>query len=241
MSIQEKLINEIVRDEILTRITSGLEEKVTNQGGFLLPYDRFLINLQSPTCQEEGKGLMVRIFDGKLCHRHLLWHLLFRGITTLEWFILYLKFESLPIREDAMLKRACLTLLISSSSKSRKTLDHWSSRTKPIHKQLASRVPLRDSEFFGKYNTLLDFVISKLQIPKKGMSISELYKTSEITIPRINPAPERWRGIGYKDKGSMSSEERMDLPEDVTQLLPEVLDRSKILSFLQFFEKNFSL
>jgi hypothetical protein len=82
--------------------------------------------------------------------------------------------------------------------------------------------------------------MSELKIPKKGISIHELYNNSYISIPKVSPKELNTMGVGYKDKGSMSTVEVVELPEDISLFDPGFLDRKKLQEYLSFFDKNFS-
>lgn len=222
---------------------SSLEDSVADNeiigGGSLLPQGRFFIQFRSPTTSKEGQGVLVEAFDTRVLHRHLLWHLLFRGTSSLEWMMLYQKLES-QLRVEKNMVCACLTLLLTLSSKTRKRFEHWSSKTKPIHKQLISITPKADSQLFEQYDSLLDYSVSQLRIPQKGMSLKELYRVQKVSIPIVRPTEEQYVGVGYKDKGSMSPQEVIELPEDVSKFqLESDLERKTLKSLLRFFDRNF--
>lgn len=176
-----------------------------------LSYDRFIIPIQEPTMTQEGHGILVKIFQPKVCHRHLLWHLIFKNISALEWFILFQKFNSQIKRGQVGENGLYLTLLLTLSSSTRERFGTWGSKTKSIFRFLQSIEPQIEVEILGSEN-LLEHLIDKLKIPKRGLPISNLYKAEKIILPRTVVSPELYVGVGYKDKGSMSSTERIDLP-----------------------------
>lgn len=167
----------------------------------------------SPPSDEgiQGVGLKIKIFNQRLCHQHLLWHLMFKGCTVLEWLILYKHLEGLKIWERNLDACACLFGVLSQSSSTRERLDHMTSRTRPIHKWLRSiEFPEDQHGVFGK--SLLDFVLRTLSVPKKGLPISELYQHEIFRFDNPTPIPISRMGVGYKDKGSMGPD-REEIPD----------------------------
>lgn len=181
------------------------------------------IPLRAPNGNTQGEILLVKIFDHKVCHRHLLWHLMFRGISLVEWFIIFQKLEfQLKTLDRAYC--ACLFGVLSRSSSTRKGLDSWTSRTKPIHKWAKSKNVSMNSKL--SEDDLLQYLIRKLMIPQKGESIDTLYNVQKIYPFGIKPRELSRIGVGYKDKGSMSNSEIIPEPDSELALEEsfEILD-----------------
>lgn len=160
------------------------------------------IPLQNPSRSEEGQTVLLKLFDYKLAVRHLLWKLLFKGVSVSEWFILQHELEFQKLGWDQV-SYACLAGVLSLSSKSRKTLDRWTSQTRPIHSRLKSLIPAGDSEFRA-YESLLDMIILRLKLPQKGLPSSSLYISQTVFDKYRCPIPINSMGVGYRDKGSWS-------------------------------------
>jgi hypothetical protein len=207
-----------------------------------LPYDRFLIPLQTPTTRREGKGLLVKIFNPKVCHRHLLWHLIFRKIDVLEWLILFqnLKFQ----KNDGIMSRTDvnLTVLLILASATLRGPSVWNSTTKSLRKLLQSTKRQNEFEDFEQI-TLLDHILQNLKIPKKGMSKSNLYTVEEISIPKTSLPPELYVGVGYKDHGTMTSEEYSETPQVDSKYFDATpfVDRKFLRLILKKFQKSWNI
>jgi hypothetical protein len=155
--------------------------------------------------------MKIGLFDYRFCHRHLLWHLLFRGVTVLEWFILYheIEFQKMGGSHDSY---ACLAGVLSHAARTRKSLSLWTSRLKPIHKELSSLYPDPNSYFHGKCENLLDHVILQMKVPQKAKPVKELYYVKKETDFYRNHMEPSSMGVGYKDKGSRLPKEVCTLP-----------------------------
>jgi hypothetical protein len=153
--------------------------------------------------EREIKGILVKLhLGGVKVSKHLLWHLIFKGSDVLTWFLLFeFFFLNKGLANQGF--SACLAGVLSESCRTRKSLQHFNSQLKPIHKKLEAYTPCRGKEFLG--NSLLDYTLRKLNVPKKGLSISRLL-TQEIVVTRIpRPRKPSSMGVGYKDKGSLGS------------------------------------
>lgn len=188
------------------------ESIVLGRGDFHLPLVKdFLIPTVTPTTTQKGKGFRIQIFDPKVCHRHLLWFALFQGIDMFEWMILFRNLEfSLRRQRLSSLQSMIVCDILLKCSESRKTLGHWSSCTKPIHTKLRENLVYDATKFLNSKESLsfLDVYMEYCNIPQKAMSRNNLYKRTEIEIPKVVLPPELYVGIGYKDKGSLSGEDR---------------------------------
>lgn len=187
-------------------------------GRFTIPLSNAISRL-SP-----GKSLRVRVSEISLARRHLLWYFLFKGITVLEWFILQYLLE-LTLRGGKIGPCACFAGVLSLGSKSRKRLDSWNSQLRPIHMILNSKIPQVKILENGKCNTLLDLVIQELKVPNIALSKSELYTVTEIEIPKVRPKEERFIGVGYKDKGTLPSGNRLESPDTDEEWKPTLNSR----------------
>jgi len=187
----------------------------TLRKGARLNLDRFSISLREPTRTVGGQSLVVTNFDRRLFIRHMSWHLLFRGITILEWFILIRELEfSLSAKRGTKVSWECLYGILSLSTNTRKGLEEWTSRTKPLFKKLSSLKPKADSNFKDLDISLLDWIMAQLQVPQKALPKRELYMWSQVWVPPGSSPAERYVGVGYKDKGSMTQGQK-PVPEPV--------------------------
>jgi len=165
----------------------------------------------TPTKRKDGELMKVGLFNYNFCHRHLLWHLLFRGVTVLEWFILYheIEFQKMGWDQDSY---ACLAGVLSHSARTRNRLTKWTSRLKPIHRELKSLYPDPNSRFHGHCENLLDLIILKCKIPQLAKPVKELYYVKKQTDFHRDHLIPGYIGVGYKDKGSRLSKEKCTLP-----------------------------
>jgi len=211
-------ISDVVCQSILNQIKKtsksndffGGNFSSSSEADFRRTPGRFTLPLSTPVSRDApGRSLRIKIPDVGLARRHLLWHLLFKGITVLEWFILSYLLE-LTLRGGLRGPCACFAGVLSLGSKTRKRLESWNSQLRPIHTILSSKIPHVKSADMEGIQSLLDLVIRELKIPQKALSKSELYTTTEIEIPKIRPKAERYIGVGYKDKGNLPSGNRLE-------------------------------
>lgn len=200
-----------------TSTQTSLFEGVPSPGKALAGSNRYrkiLVPLRTPTGSRFGKALLVKLFDSKIAHRHLLWHAIFGKITCLEWFILLQNLEFATKRRTARYC-ACLAGVLSLTSNTRDRFDSWTSQTRPIHRSLKSKKTSREILGILPGTTLLDFVMTELDVPQKGMSKENLINVTTV-YPAGKSSPELSRvGVGYKDKGSLPQGVREEpLPDD---------------------------
>lgn len=179
-------------------------------------YKRFFVETKSPTRTREGQGFCIKVFDFKFCHRHLLWHALYKGVSVLEWTVLMRKLELAKVG-DSDFRNVLLYGVLSSTASTREGLRHWTSHTKPVHKKLRDLKP-RKGSIFSSFHSLLDLIHSELSIPQKGVPVHDLYTVENSLIPRSTYTPVNFVGVGYKDKGSLSGS---DDPVFYDPLVPE--------------------
>jgi hypothetical protein len=228
----ENIIKDLIHRKILSprciQEINSLEEKFSvseseDTWGISPPrgHKIFTYNLKTPTTNSEGYIYRILIFDHKVFHRHLLWHTLYKGITVLEWFCLSQSIEFLTKRSDSLGCGTCLVGVLRQSSITRKRISDLTSRLRPIFRSFKSRVNSKwKSDARAKDGTLLDYLHQVLDIPQKGLPITELYSLKKIEIPRIIPQQSNRIGVGYKDKGSMGPEGEDPLPSDDQELTP---------------------
>lgn len=203
-----------------------------------LDLDRFSIVTKPPTKSLGGWRLVVcSPVTNKVLQRHLVWYTLYRGITVLQWYTLLRSLErSIQSGRPA---DSCISLygVILLSSNSREGLQDWSSHTRPIYKDLRKRaycpnVQIDMEEVFP----LLDYVVSEIGVPRKPMPMKELLSWNRVYIPPYSPPPpERYVGVGYKDRGTLSTVQR-DEPLPFEDYSPS---HSEELSYLFELWKNF--
>lgn len=202
-------LNQLKTEEIekfLPFLESNFGPRVDLHGGVSLPSQtKFLIPLQTPSPASPGKAFSITIFDCKLTHRHLLWHLMFREVTSLEWFLLYRNLEFSQKKYPPKLSDWILFDVLSLSSRTRERLLNWESRTKSIHRQLRRENLHREFSRFHEGMTKLEVYMLGLKVPQKGMSKKSLYISKIIEIPYKPPREAQVIGVGYKDKGSLGS------------------------------------
>jgi hypothetical protein len=184
------------------------------------------------------KGILVKLhLGGVKVARHLLWHLIFKGSDVLTWFLL---FEFLFLNKKVAYKdfSVCLAGVLSESCRTRKSLQHFNSQLKPIHKILEAYHPRREKEFFG--DSLLEYSLRILNVSKKGLPLTRLL-TQEVVSARIpRPRKPNSMGVGYKDKGSLGSG---SIVVDPTELYPdeslEYEDSALLSLWKSFVNENF--
>lgn len=144
--------------------------------------------------------------ESGLAYKSLLWKLLFKGITVIEFIIfdelLKRRWRQLP--EEKQLVVAFLTFL---SLGTRKGLIDLNSSTKPIFNRLPPKFLLR-----FKSEKPVDEIIAFLGLPRRGRTVActHAFKTRRIRKPRTISRI----GVGYKDKGSMGEPDRLS-PDQV--------------------------
>lgn len=203
MSVAKEILQRIEENSIQSffNMEEGKAGRgLSTQGGYM----RTIVPVSSISGSSTRKAIEVKLFDRRVCHRHLLWYLLFRGITVLEWFLLYQNLESQP-RARMERSSACLWGVLSLSANTRKGLAEWTSTTKPIHKILKSHTVQAGSEI-GVAGSLLEFVISELNLPQKGLPKDNLFATRIVELKYAKPRELSRIGVGYKDKGSIAPE-----------------------------------
>lgn len=199
---------------------------------------RTLIPLTTMSSEtREFKGIMVKShLSGLKVPRHLLWHLLFKGCSVTEWFLLY---DFLSRNEGGdRASCACLAGVLCLSSATRKSARSFDSQLRPIHKILRSHTPRKERESLGE--SLLDFVTKILKVPQKGLSRNRVYTQMETHVRVPRPPEPQYVGVGYKDKGSLGGDNVIDVaPEEILSDSYNVEDHSslsdwkKILSLYQ--------
>ena len=194
---------------ILTRLegekTSSRElSTVPNGNGkSLRPLPNRLFIPTSPKAKagDWTKGLKVNLHvGGEKIARHLLWYLIFKGCSVIEWFLLF-EFLSRNIKGSSRFLCECLAGVLIESSSTRKGLLNFKSLLKPIHKKLRAYTHIGDINFKGV--TLLDIVVLELKIPQKGLPRNRLLTVHEGITFSTRPSVPTRIGVGYKDKGSM--------------------------------------
>jgi hypothetical protein len=192
---------------------SPLEESTPSlKKGFRSLPGKFFIPIRPPHGENPGQAIEVKVFDSRVSHRHLLWHLLFRGITALEWWILLQKLEISLKTGERLSKCVSLFGVLRLSGKTRKRLPSWSSRLRPIHKWMTSQDGQKGLSSLGGKN-LLEYVTKELKVPQKGEPTEYLYTSRVLPYFLRRPRPPRFAGVGYKDKGTLGGSV-IDLPSE---------------------------
>lgn len=207
------LTNDPLKSLNSRRILEGIP--IPSENSSRIFSNRFFIILRpAAKISPGGQALKVSFLEKRnVVRRHLLWKMLFKGITVLEWFILFRELEDL-ITESSEIPCACLVGLLSWSTGTRERLEDWRATTKPLHRELKNKVP-RETSQYPEIENLLELVMSELQIPQKALPSVQLYKSFQIWIPPYgNPPEEKYIGVGYKDKGSLGSESPEGIPEE---------------------------
>lgn len=192
---------------------------------------------QSPmTSDRRIKGIMIKLhLGGEKVARHLLWHLLFKGIKVTEWFLLY-EYLSRNIKGGSKVHCACLFGALSESASSRKRVDSFTSTLRPIHKDLRAIKPKLDDKLLRVENTL-ELITKILNVPHKGLPIDKLITVSETSVIVPRPRDLSRIGVGYKDKGSFGVS---DIPESVTtdEILSDSHNNFEESSLLDFWRDS---
>lgn len=182
------------------------------------------LNLQQAFPGSPGKRLRIGLIAKKsVVLRHLLWKLIFKGVSILEWYlILRIAEEQYQKSSGETLETEMVCVLLSKSRNTRKRFLKFDSQTKSIFKILQNLLvhPSQDSED----QTLLRFIMKLLEIPEKGISSNKLYDHwIEETISKRPPDLNRI-GVGYKDKGHLSTDPKEEPFYDQPDLLGEMDD-----------------
>jgi hypothetical protein len=235
----------LVYQEILSSTKKPLELKVLLRGSLCSPpgidFRRFpgriYLPLTTPLSNAEQlvQTFRISIPDVSLARRHMLWFLLFKGITVLEWFVLSYQLDLL-LREGRIGSCACLAGVLQLSSETRKRSESWFSHLRPIHKILSSRVPKSDQKD-NERRSLLDIVIQELKIPKKAMPISSLYSHTWETVRISRPKDPNRLGVGYKDKGNLPKGDRPE-PEILWEELWKPNTNARLKEALDLWNKT---
>lgn len=187
---------------------------------------RIFVPTTTMSDERDTNGFLIRLhISGVKIPGHLLWHLLFKGSTVMDWFLLH-EFLFRNQKNASKSYCACLSGVLSEGSKTRMGLHSFQHQMKPIHKGLRSLIPREDLKVLG--GSLLDLVISQLEIPQKGLPKDKLYTVIKQSLRDPVPPSPQWRGVGYKDKGSMGD----GFPASLDEIIDESLgfDSSDFLS-----------
>lgn len=161
----------------------------------------FTLNLQEPKNDQAGKRFVVKVHgDKNYVLRHLLWHLLFKGIKPLEWLILFREFEIQLKEAPSAIKTKYFGLLLLLSNNTRKRLPDWRSSSKSVFKRLKDCSSLSSN---SPRKTLLEDILFELKIPQKGDNVENIYSVFTQSFYNKKPIPLNRIGVGYKDKGSL--------------------------------------
>jgi hypothetical protein len=225
---------------------SSLEEIFPSMrsGGVLrpLPSQIFIPSHFPNVRKDRTEGLLVKFhLRGLKISRHLLWHSIFKGINVIQWFLLF-EFLELNLKRGSRFFNACLFGVLSTSSSSRMEMKNWNFQTKPIHREFRNHI--LKTEFLENKErgiSLLDFILIILNVPNKGLSIDKILTVFETSIQYPVPKPTPWRGVGYKDKGSMGGYGPEPAPlNDKEILLLNEFDTSSLLSDWKLITDHFS-
>lgn len=188
----------------------------------------FTLNLREPSSGKPGKRFVVKIHgETKYVVRHLLWHLLFKGIKPLEWFILYREFEKQLKESPSTIKTKYFGLLLLLSNNTRKRLPDWKSSSKSVFKRLKDCNSLSSN---SPRKNLLEDILFELKIPQKGDNLQNIYSSFISDFFNKKPIPLSRIGVGYKDKGSLK-QGFDDEPEPLQPYLPDsTIDLGEFLS-----------
>lgn len=189
-----------------------------SKGNFRRPLPKKLfIPTETQNDDSQVKGILISLQIGGIkVIRHLVWKLLFRGISTLEWYILF-EFLTRNQKEADLISNVCLTGVLFESSKTRKRLENLDSQMRPIHKKMSARTLRKEFRIFTKNNTLLEFLIHHLDVPERGLSKNSLYLSKFVTSEFPKPKEPQILGQGYKDKGSLGPDNVIVHSEEIIQ------------------------
>lgn len=216
-NLVSKTITAHLKETLRAQVFLGGSLAASTETDFRRAPGRFTLPLSSPTSREApGQSLRIKIPDIRLARKHMLWYLLFKGITVKEWFILSYLLE-LTLRGGQLGPCACFAGVLRLSSKTRKSSESWNSQLRPIHKILKAKIPQVEFEGSIEYESLLDLVLHELKVPQKALALSELYTVTRVEIPKVSPKAERYIGVGYKDKGNLPSGNRLE-PEPTEEV-----------------------
>lgn len=218
LSFQE--FNELSKSNFKRQGSLLLGEESLERKAIALSQRSFSVILQKPIASRPGVMKIFHLFGNrKFTRSHLLWHALFKSITAEDWIVLEREFE-LHFRSDATFaQKALFAGVISSVGGSRERAPSWDSRLRSFRSQVTSK-DLKDSDFTERRDTLMQFILKELNVPSKAENLNSIYSTSLKTIYYRIPKEERRIGVGYKDKGTLSTEPKID-PVAPEEFLPE--------------------
>lgn len=164
----------------------------------------FMIPIRAPTRAYPGEGIIITfLFKEDFVIRNLIRKLLYKGVTVLEWFILFRNLEkNLKIRRP--LNNALLFGMLNLSSSTRMSLDDWHFQTKAVIKSeiLSRGLQILDN---GEKQSFLEYIISSFRVPA---AFREVFTFKTVTIPFIEPIKPLVIGVGYKDHGSLKPQHK---------------------------------
>jgi hypothetical protein len=180
-----------------------------DEGHFRVPQpSRYFIPTNYPKDSADyAWGYLIKFhFGPKRSMQHLTWHALFKGVTVLEWTIL---FDILDINSRTgffRLGELCLFGILSESINTRKGLKDYDTKLRGIFKKFRNKRPKEDVKKYIIEEDLLEFMISKLGLPSKGEAKNKFLTTrwTSALSPYANPASRI--GVGYKDKGTLGGQ-----------------------------------
>lgn len=188
-----------------------LNSRKENTGDKCLPLPKELfLPVQHDNDNKVTKGYHIRLhLKGLNNMKHLLWNCIFKGIRIIDWYLLFgYLFRNLRVADPVYC--ACLGNVLKESSLTQRANLDFHSFLKPIHKRLAARKPKAENEILG--SSFLEFLIQKLQLPQKGVSLNSILsfelKLIGDPVPKVDP----YIGVGYKDKGSLGTEHPIGAP-----------------------------
>lgn len=225
MSFNLKSLIETIAHSTEGSDTIGTVELNANvSGGGLSPHNdhsQFSIEVQSPTSSRVGIYRIFTLRNVSLCRRHLLWHLLYRGISVDEFLILFREYERLLGMPEKFNEKILFTGFLFEAGSTRKGLLSFNSSSKPIQKILGKARGFTITPDKREY--LLHQSHLHLKIPQKGLPTKDLYTLRRVNVLYKSPKPKQYMGIGYNDQGSRSDQmswQEQNIPENYVQHIP---------------------
>lgn len=184
-----------------------ISELVEESGEGRLSPPRQAVTYYSKPVVELGGFVSSQIyFTRKDGFRHLLWKLIFKGITVKEWFLMYHVFEH-NLKPGNSYKNFLLFGILHYSVKTQARLTNFEARTKRID-LILKEIPLSALGSKDRTRTLLDEVLLSLDVPERGTKSRIVEVETNHFRPFTTPLPERQIGVGYKDHGFLSRPEK---------------------------------
>lgn len=169
--------------------------------------------LQSPSDSSVGFSLILDpLYPWSLIASHLVTQAVYKGLTVVDWFIIYQDLEdNCASREDEhnVARAVLLTLVVRAGS-----FTTWDQRIRPLKPQKVL-LSINNDDIFEDLDDDEPETINEFfriaRAPQK--SERDLYRTRLGSTVKAGIPPERYIGVGYKDHGHLPDPTEVRVPE----------------------------